>query len=93
MVGFEVLPRRWVLERTFGWLGRHRHLRTGYEADPFVSEALVYVAMIHLMLRRIGRGHGVLSRLLDYSPLGPPSSHQWVLRPAVPPTGAQPLGG
>lgn len=52
MVGFEVLPIRWRVERTFAWLGHYRRLRTDYEGRTEVSEAVVYVAMIHLMLRR-----------------------------------------
>ncbi len=55
MVGFEVLPTRWVVERTFAWLGNYRRLRTDYEGRTEVSEAFVYVAMIHLMLRRLSR--------------------------------------
>ncbi len=55
MVGFEVLPRRWVVERTFAWLGNYRRLRTDYEGRTELSEAFVYVAMIHLMLRRLSR--------------------------------------
>ena len=53
--GFEVLPRRWVVERTFGWLGRYRRLSKDYEELVEVSEAFGYVAMIHLMLRRVTR--------------------------------------
>ena len=52
MVGFEVLPTRWRVERTFAWLGHYRRLCTDYEGRTEVSEAFVYVAMIHLMLRR-----------------------------------------
>jgi putative transposase len=54
-VGFELLPQRWVVERTFGWLGRYRRLSKDYEGNPEVSEAFIYVAMIHLMLRRVAR--------------------------------------
>jgi putative transposase len=51
--GFVVLPRRWVVERTFGWLGRWRRLSKDYEELPEVSEAMVTVAMIRLMLHRL----------------------------------------
>jgi len=50
---FEVLPHRWIVERTFGWLGRYRRLSKDYEALPETSEAFIYVAMIQLMLHRL----------------------------------------
>ena len=50
---FKVLPRRWVVERTFAWLGKYRRLSKDYEALPQTTEAWIYVAMIHLMLRRL----------------------------------------
>ena len=53
--GFVVLPRRWVVERTLGWLGRWRRLAKDYEELPEVSEAMVTVAMIRLMLHRLAR--------------------------------------
>ncbi len=53
--GFQVLPHRWVVERTFGWLGRYRRLSKDYEGLTQSSEALVYAAMIHLMVKRLGR--------------------------------------
>jgi putative transposase len=59
MKGFVVLPRRWVVERTFGWLGRWRRLSKDHEHLPEVSEAMVTLAMIRLMLHRTvhpGRG-------------------------------------
>ncbi len=52
--GFKVLPRRWVVERTFGWLGRYRRLSKDYEGLPQTSEAMIYAAMVHLMVRRLG---------------------------------------
>ena len=51
--GFVVVPRRWVVERTFGWLGRCRGLSKDYEALPESSEAWISLAMTHLMLRRL----------------------------------------
>lgn len=53
--GFKVLPRRWVVERTFGWLGRYRRLSKDYEGLTKSSQAFVYAAMIHIMIRRLGR--------------------------------------
>ena len=50
---FQVLTRRWVVERTFGWLGRNRRLSKDYEELTESSEAWVHIAMIHLMLKRI----------------------------------------
>ncbi len=50
--GFVPLPRRWVVERTLGWLGRWRRLSRDYERLPEVSEAMVTLAMIRLMLHR-----------------------------------------
>ena len=51
--GFAVLPRRWVVERTFGWSGLYRRLSRDYEHSTRSSEAIVYLAMIHLMVRRL----------------------------------------
>ncbi len=51
--GFHVLPRRWVVERTFGWLGRYRRLSKDYEQLPDNSEAMILLAMISLMSRRL----------------------------------------
>lgn len=53
MKGFVVLPRRWVVERTFAWLGFQRRLSKDYEAIPETSEAFIRVAMIRLMLARL----------------------------------------
>ena len=51
--GFKVLPRRWVVERTFGWITRWRRLVRDYEQRIDVSEAMIHVAMGSLLLRRI----------------------------------------
>ena len=51
--GFKVLPKRWVVERTFGWLGRYRRLSKDYEVLPETSEAMIQMAMIHIMVRRL----------------------------------------
>jgi len=53
--GFQVLPRRWVVERTFGWLSQYRRLSRDYEVLTETSEAMIYAAMIHLMVRRLVR--------------------------------------
>jgi putative transposase len=51
--GFKLLPRRWVVERTFGWLGRSRRLVRDYEGLARTACAFIKMAMIQLMLRRI----------------------------------------
>jgi putative transposase len=51
--GFQVQPKRWIVERTFGWLGRWRRLSKNYERKTDTAEALVYISMTHLMLRRL----------------------------------------
>lgn len=53
--GFVVQPKRWIVERTFGWLNRYRRLSKDYEHDPLTSESMVYLASIRLMLRRLDR--------------------------------------
>jgi transposase len=54
--GFEVHPKRWVVERTLAWLTAHRRLARDYERDPEVSEELIRWAAINQMLRRVARG-------------------------------------
>ena len=51
--GFVVIPRRWIVERTLGWLGRWRRLSKDYEELPEVAEAMIRLAMIRLMLHRL----------------------------------------
>ena len=51
--GFAVLPKRWIVEWTFAWLGRSRRLSKDYEGLPETSEAWIRIAMIHLMLKRL----------------------------------------
>ena len=53
--GFQVLPRRWVVEHTFGWLTHYRRLSKDYEQLPETSKAMIYAAMVRLMLRRLAR--------------------------------------
>lgn len=51
--GFKVLPKRWIVERTFGWLNRYRRLSKDYEELPETSESMIHLAMINLMTRRL----------------------------------------
>jgi putative transposase len=53
--GFTVLPRRWVVERTFSWLSQNRRMSKDYERLPESAEAFIYVAMSRLMARRLAR--------------------------------------
>jgi putative transposase len=53
--GFQVLPKRWVIERTFAWISRNRRLARDYERLAQSSEAFIYLAMIRLGLRRLAR--------------------------------------
>lgn len=51
--GFQVLPKRWIVERTFAWLGRYRRLSKDYEFHPLTSETFIYMGMVLLMTRRL----------------------------------------
>ena len=53
--GFVVLPRRWVVERTFSWISQNRRMSKDYERLAATSEAFIYVAMTRLMVRRLAR--------------------------------------
>jgi len=53
--GFVVQPKRWIVERTFAWLNRFRRLSKDYDQRPDVIEGFIYLAMSHLMLRRLTR--------------------------------------
>jgi transposase len=67
---FTVLPRRWVVERPIAWIGRYRRLSKDYEYLPESSEAMIYLAMSRLMLRR----------LAQQAPYGVPSPQRQGLR-------------
>jgi len=50
---FERLPKRWIVERTFGWLNRFRRLSKDYELHTEISEAMIYSSLIRLMVKRL----------------------------------------
>ena len=50
---FEVLPKRWIVERSFGWMNRYRRLSKDYELYTQSSEAMIYGSFIRLMTRRL----------------------------------------
>jgi putative transposase len=54
-VGFAVLPKRWVVERTFAWLGRYRQLSKEYDHYPESTESWIYLASIDILLKRLFR--------------------------------------
>ena len=53
--GFVVLPRRWVVERTFSWIDQNRRMSKDYERLTATSESFIYVAMTRVMVRRLAR--------------------------------------
>jgi transposase len=55
LTGFQVIPRRWVGERTLAWISKHRRCVRDYETRPEHAEAMVYLAMIMTMSRRLAR--------------------------------------
>lgn len=50
---FKVLPKRWIVERSFAWLERNRRLSKDHEVLPSTSETMIYIAFVHLLLKRI----------------------------------------
>jgi putative transposase len=55
VIGFQVLPKRWIVERTFAWLGKFRRHSKDYEELAENSEAMIYISMIRLMTKRLAR--------------------------------------
>jgi putative transposase len=55
--GFQILPKRWVIERTNAWITHNRRLARNFECLPASSEAFIYIAMTRLGLRRLARKH------------------------------------
>lgn len=51
--GFQVLPKRWIVERTFAWLSKYRRHSKDYERNVLTSESMIYATMSHIMLRRL----------------------------------------
>ena len=51
--GFRVVPKRWVVERTYSWFSHYRRLSKDYEFLPTTSEMMIFACMIHLMIRRL----------------------------------------
>lgn len=58
-VGFQVLPKRWIVERTFGWWNQYRRLSKDYELLPEMSESMIYTVMIRLMLKRLAQSPAI----------------------------------
>lgn len=53
LAGFHILPKRWIVERTFAWLNKYRRLSKDYEYYTDTSETMIYLAMTHVMIRRL----------------------------------------
>ncbi|MDQ1022321.1 transposase [Streptomyces afghaniensis] len=79
--GFKVIPRRWVVERTFGWLMHHRRLARDYETHPHRSEAIIHVAMIDVgdssAIFMISPGLGAASTLVQKHAAPNVSDQSW----------------
>ena len=72
--GFEVIPKRWIVERTLSWIGRNRRMSKDYERKVQTSETLVEVAIIRLILRRLARDQHEPYYKTPLSPRPPKSS-------------------
>jgi putative transposase len=68
-VGFVKLPRRWVVERTFAWIGRYRRNSRDYEYYTDSSESMIRISSIHRMLRRLSSNHGGRANPFKYREL------------------------
>jgi len=64
---FEIVSKRWIVERTSVWWNRYRHLSKDYELLPEVSESMIYTVMIQLMLKRLAQSHTTASQLFRNS--------------------------
>jgi len=77
---FKVLPRRWVVERTFGWIMKHRRCVRDYERLPEHHETYLHWSMIHVMAARVARHHSAPPEPVPATPL-PQAAHNRVLLP------------
>jgi len=59
--GFQVLPKRWIVERTFAWWNQYRRLSKDYQLLPETSESMIYTVMIRLMLKRLTKSQSISS--------------------------------
>lgn len=59
--GFQVLPKRWIVERTFAWWNQYRRLSKDYELLPEMSESMIYTVMIRWMLKRLASDQSIRS--------------------------------
>jgi hypothetical protein len=87
-VGFEVLPRRWVVEGTLAWLNRNRRLAKDFQASIASAKALLYLASVQLLIRRLARASYNLydsesdSKASGRAPCQSPSSDDMSVRDA-----------
>src|SRR4029077_13858131 len=67
--GFKLLPKRWVVQPTFSWLSNYRRLSKHYEYWNETGEAMIHLAMIHVLLRRITKAHGEITLISIPAPV------------------------